>query len=75
MNTSTILKDLMKKKMIKNDKKPFYSSIKDQATDDNGGKLDGYISNKDYLTCKKIQNEFNMKNMDNYYKHYLKKMF
>ena len=28
---------------------------------------------KDYLTCEKIWNEFNMKNMDDYHAHYLKK--
>ena len=35
-------------------------------------KLDGHISNKDYLTCNKIWNEFNIKNMDDYHDHYLK---
>ena len=55
------------------DKKCFYSSVKDGTTDDNGEKLDGHISNEDYLTCKKIWNEFNMKNMGDYHDHYLKK--
>ena len=55
------------------DKKCFYSSIKDGTSDHNGEKLDGHISNKDYLTFKKIWNEFNMKNMGNYHDHYLKK--
>ena len=32
-----------------------------------------HISNKDYLTCKKNWNKFNMKNMGDYYDHYLKK--
>ena len=36
------------------DKKCFYSSVKDGTTDDNSEKLDGQISHKDYLTCKKI---------------------
>ena len=36
-------------------------------------KVDGHISNEDYLTCKKIWNEFNMKNMGDYDDHYLKK--
>ena len=44
------------------DRKYFYSSVKDEATDDNGKKLDGHISAKDYLTCKNIWNEFSMKN-------------
>ena len=55
------------------DKKCFCSSVKDGTTDDNGEKLDGHISNKDYLTCKKIWNKFKMKNMGDYYDHYLKK--
>ena len=54
-------------------KKCFCSFVKDRTTDDNGKKLDGYISNKDYLTCKKIWNKFNMKNMGDYHDHYLKK--
>ena len=32
------------------DKKCFYSSVKDGTTADNGEKLDGDISDKDYLT-------------------------
>ena len=35
--------------------------------------LDGHKSDKDYLTCKKIWNEFKMKNMGDYHNHYLKK--
>ena len=35
------------------DKKCFYSSVKDGTTGDNGKKLDGHISDGDYLTCKK----------------------
>ena len=55
------------------DKKCFYSSVKDGKTGDNGKKLDGHLSNKDYLTCKKIWKEFNMKNVGDYHDHYLKK--
>ena len=51
------------------------SSVKDGTTGDNGEKLDGHISDKDYLMCKKIWNGFNMKNMGNYHDHYLKMMF
>ena len=51
----------------------FYSSVKDGTTGDNGEKLDGHISNEGYLTCNKISNKFNMKNMDDYHDHYLKK--
>ena len=31
------------------------------------------LNDEDYLTCKKIWNEFNMKNMGDYHDHYLKK--
>ena len=54
-------------------KKCFYSSVKDGTNGNNGKKLDGHISDEDYLTCKKIWNEFNMKNMGDYHDHYLKK--
>ena len=35
------------------DRECFYSSVKDGTTGDNGKKLDGHISDEDYLTCKK----------------------
>ena len=41
----------------------------------NGEKLDGHIKDKEYLTCKKIWDEFNMENMGDYPNHYLKKIF
>ena len=53
--------------------KGFYSSVKDGTTSDSGEKLESHISNKDYLTCKKICNKFNMKNMGDYHDHYLNK--
>ena len=53
------------------DKKCFYSPVKDGTTGDNGKKLNGHISQK--KLCKKIWNEFNMKNMADYHNHYLKK--
>ena len=37
-------------------KKCFCNLVKDGRTGDNGEKLDGYISEKDYLTCNKIWN-------------------
>ena len=55
------------------DNKCFYSSVKDGATNNNSKKLDGHISDKDYLTCKKIWNKCNMKNMGDCHDHYLKK--
>ena len=61
----------MKKK--KTDKKYFHRSLKDGTAGDNGEKLDGHISNEEYLTCTKIWNKFNMKNMGDYHDHYLTK--
>ena len=55
------------------DRECFYSSVKDGTVGDNNKKLHGHISNKDYLVCKNIWNEFNMKNMGEYHDHYLKK--
>ena len=55
------------------DRECFYNSVKDGTTDDNGEKLDGHISDKGYLTCKKKWNEFNMKSKGAYHDHYLKK--
>ena len=55
------------------EKECFYSSAKDGKTGDNGKKLDSQIVDKNYLMCKKILNKFNMKNIGDYYDHYLKK--
>ena len=40
---------------------------------DDGKISDGHISVKNYLTCEKICDKFEMKNMDDYHCHYLKK--
>ena len=55
------------------DQKHFYRSLKDGTTNYKGEKLDGHITDKEYLTCIKIWNGFNMKNMVDYQDHYLKK--
>ena len=55
------------------DKKYFYSSVIHGTISDNGEKIDGHISDDDYLTYKKICNKFYMKNMGDYQDHYLKK--
>ena len=55
------------------DRECFYSSVRDGTTNDNGKKLDDHISDEDYLTCKKIWNEFNRKNMGDFHDHYLRK--
>ena len=55
------------------DEECFYSSVKDGTTGENSKKLDGHISDEDYLMCKKIWNKFNMKNMGDYHGYYLGK--
>ena len=52
-------------------KKCFYRSKKDGTADDDGKKLDGHISNEDYLPRKKIWDKFDMKNMGDYHDYYL----
>ena len=55
-------------------RKYFYSSIKDGKIVDDGKIPDVHISVKDYLTCEKIWDQFEMKNMgDEYHDHYFKK--
>ena len=44
-----------------------------EKTGDDGEISDGHVSFKDYLTCEKIWDKFNVKNKDNYHGHYLKK--
>ena len=54
-------------------RKYFYSSTKDGKVSDNGKISDGHVSAKDYLTCEKTWDKFEMKNMGDYHDHYLKK--
>ena len=68
ISTWTVLKDLVKKKLP--GKKCFYKSLNNGTTGDNGEKLNGRMSDKGYLTCIKIWNEFNMKNMNDYHDYY-----
>ena len=56
-------------------RKYFYSSTKDGKIGDDGKISDGHISVKDYLTCEKIWDKFEMKNMGDYHDHYLKKVY
>ena len=72
MNTWTVLKDFLEKQLP--DKKHFYRSLKDGTTNDKGEKLDGHITNEEYLTFFKFWNRFNLKTMVDYHNHYLKKM-
>ena len=52
-------------------RKYFYSSTKDGKVGDSGKISDGHISVKNYLTCEKIWDKVNMKNMGGYHDHYL----
>ena len=52
--------------------KKYYSSIKDEKIGDDGKISDSHINGNDYLTCRKTWNKFEMKNMGDYYDHYLK---
>ena len=51
--------------------KKIHSSIKDGKIGDDVKISDGYIS--DYLTCRKIWDKFEMKNMGDFHDHYFKK--
>ena len=55
------------------EKNCFYSSVKDRPTNDNGEKLQGHLSDENYLTFRNIWNKFSIKSMDNYHEYYLKK--
>ena len=54
-------------------RKYFHSSGREGKIGDDGKISDGHISVKGYLTCEKIWDKFEMKNMGNYHNHYLKK--
>ena len=43
------------------EKNCFYSSVKDGPTNDNGEKLQGYLSDENYLTFRNIWNKFSIK--------------
>ena len=53
-------------------RKYFYSSTKDGKIGDDGKISDGHISLKDFLTCEKIWDKFDIKDMVDYHDHYLK---
>ena len=53
-------------------RKYFYSSTKDGKIGHDGKILDVHISVKDYVTCEKTWDKFEMKNMGNYHDPYLK---
>ena len=54
------------------DKKYFFSSTKKGKIGADSKKLDGHITHEEYLTCKKIWDKFNIKNMGDQHDHYLK---
>ena len=47
--------------------------MEDGTTGDNGEKLHGHVSDKEYLTCINFWNKLSMKNMGDYHNQYLKK--
>ena len=51
----------------------FFSWTKKGNIGDDGKQLDGHISHKEHLRCKKIWDKFSMKKMGDYHNHYLKK--
>ena len=51
----------------------FLQVLKNRTTDHNGKKLDTHISHEEYLTCEKIWDVFDMKNIGDLHNHYLKK--
>ena len=63
----------MKKKLPA--RKYFYSSTKDGKIGDDSKISNDHISVKDYLTCEKIWDKFDMKNIGDYHNRYLKKMY
>ena len=54
-------------------RKYVYSSKKDGKIGDDDEISDGDISVKYYLTCEKVWDKFEMKNIGDYHDHYLKK--
>ena len=54
-------------------RKYFFTSTKKEKLGDDGKMSDCHISFKDYLTCEKIWDKFEMKNMGDYHDHYFKK--
>ena len=50
-----------------------FTALQDGKIGDDCKISDGHISVKDYLTCEKIWDKFEMKNMGDYHDHYLKK--
>ena len=70
-STWTVLKDLMKKSCLLEN--IFLIQQKKGKIGDDGKISGGHISVKKFLTCEKIWDKFEMKNMGNYHGHYLKK--
>ena len=71
MSIWIVLKDLMKKKLPA--RKYSYSSTKEGKINFDGKISNGHISPKDYLTCEKIWDKFDIKDLGAYHDHYLKK--
>ena len=71
MSTCIVLKDFMKKNFLLEN--VFFRSTKKGKIGGDGKISDGHTSFKNYLTCEKIWDKFDIKDMDDYLDHYLKK--
>ena len=54
-------------------RKYFFNSTKKGKIGDDGEISGGHICIKDYLTCEKMWDKYEVKNMGDYHNHYLKK--
>ena len=54
-------------------RKYFFNSTKKGKIGDDGKISDGHICIKDYLTCEKMWDKYEVKNMGDYHNHYFKK--
>ena len=54
-------------------RKCFFISTKEEKISDDGKKSDSHICLKGYLTCEKIWDEFDIKDMGDCHDHYFKK--
>ena len=68
MSIKTVLKDLVKKNCLLEN---IFIALQKICND--GKKSDGHVSFKDYLTCERTWDKFDMKNMGAYHDHYLRK--
>ena len=71
MSTWTLLRDLKKKNCLLEN--IFFTSTKKGKIGDDGKISKGHISFKNYLTCEKVWDKFDIRDMGDYHNHYSKK--